>query len=114
MINRIIQSKIYSHHNRTEDLLVARNEIKSSYYFFSYKFCAGDFSNMRRPIFVKFSGMIDIHMNFIRIFLFFETSNITSYIDVFVKFWVSFCPEVFSETVRDINFHFSGIVDEIS
>ena len=82
--------------------------------FFSYKFCAGDFSNMRRPIFVKFSGMIDIHLNFIRIFLFFETSNITSYIDVFVKFWVSFCPEVFSETVRDINFQFSGIVDEIS
>ena len=69
---------------------------------------------MRRPIFVKFSGMIDIHLNFIRIFLFFKTSNITSYIDVFVKFWVSFCPEVFSETVRDINFQFSGIVDEIS
>ena len=36
LINRIIQSKINSHHNRTEDLLVACNEIESSYYYFFF------------------------------------------------------------------------------
>ena len=113
LTNRIIQSKIYSHLKRTEDLLVACNEIESSYYyFFSYRFCARDFSDMRRPIFLKFSWMIDINVNLIVIFLFFVTSNITSDIDVFVDFQGSACPRVFSETTKDINFKFSAIVEE--
>ena len=57
--------------NRTEDLLVARNEIVSSYsYDFSYGFCAEDFSKLVGSIFMKFSGLIDNHKNFIYFFLF--------------------------------------------
>ena len=67
---------------------------------------------MRRPIFLKFSWMIDINVNLIVIFLFFVTSSITSDIDVFVDFQGSACPRVFSETTKDINFKFSTIVEE--
>ena len=57
--------------NQTEDLLVARNEIVSSYYFFfSYRFCAEDFSESGGSIFMKFSGLIDNHKNLIYFFLF--------------------------------------------
>ena len=82
--------------------------------FSSYKFCASDFSNMLQSICVKFSGKIDIYLNFIHIFLFLVTLNITSYIDVFVNFRGSVCPWMFSETIKDISFKFSGIVEDNS
>ena len=61
--------------NRTEDLLVARNEIVSScivsfsLFFFSDQFCAEDFSKSVGLIFMKFSGLIDNHKNLIYFFI---------------------------------------------
>ena len=57
--------------NRTEDLLVASNEIVSSfYYYFSYRFCTAVFSKKVRSISMKFSGLIVNHTNLIRFFCF--------------------------------------------
>ena len=44
---------------KTSSLLATRSNLVLII-FFSYKFCAGDFSNMRRPIFVKEEGTLSI------------------------------------------------------
>ena len=72
--NRIIQSKIYSHLQRTEDLLVACNEIESSYYYYcsSSRFCARDFSETDGSILMKLSGKMCHKMVQMGFFQFFE------------------------------------------
>ena len=56
--------------NRTEDLLVARNEIVSSYYYYFHHFCPADFSEMTRQISLKFTGQTYNDMNLIHFFCF--------------------------------------------
>ena len=65
-----VDDVIFSSKNRTEDLLVARNEIVSSYYYFFPFFCARDFSKTARPISIKFKDVIDSGLNLIGIVLY--------------------------------------------
>jgi hypothetical protein len=67
---------------------------------------------MRVYAFVKFSGMIDIDLKFIGIFVLNLTLIITSDIDVLTSFREAHCPQVFSETIKDMNLKFSAIVKE--
>ena len=84
--------------NRTEDLLVARNEIVSS--FFSYRFCAEDFSELVGSIFMKFSGLIDNHKNLIYFFLFWWRHFRFCEIANFLNFRGSCCPDFSSKTIK--------------
>ena len=70
-----ISIKILSHliKNWTEDPLVDRNEIVSSYYYYFFPFsCKTDFSEMAGRIFLKFSGMIENQNTLRRFFHFFK------------------------------------------
>ena len=104
---------LWLHQNQTEDLLVARNEIVSSYYFFSNGFCTANFSETIQPISVKFSELIDNYKNLIYFFLFlwrhFRFWEIANFLD----FRGSPCPDFFSITVRDRKLKFSAFVDKI-
>ena len=71
MLSKIkVDDVIFHSKNRTEDLLVARNEIVSSYYyyyysFFPYTFCAEDFSAITRSISFKFSVKMPCRLKFV-------------------------------------------------
>ena len=54
--NFLLYRHISSFLNLTEDLLVVRNEISSSYYYYFPHFCPADFSEMTRSISLKFTG----------------------------------------------------------
>ena len=93
--------------NQTEDLLVARNEIVSSYYFFFLL----DFSKMPGRICMKFSGMVYIGLERSKIIFRVMTSLPVRDIDDFLIFRVSFCDAI-SETTQDIFFKFSRMTDK--
>ena len=97
--------------NRTEDLLVARNEIVSSYYSFSYRFCPKDFSETVQSIFVKFSGLTDNQKNLIYFFLFWWRHFRFGIIVIFLIFRGSSGLSYSSLTNRDIWFKFSGMIE---
>ena len=67
--------------------------------FFSYQFCARDFSIKPRLICMNFSGLIENHKNLMANFLFiwrhFRSRNIVD----FVKFRGPRCPELLAKTI---------------
>ena len=100
--------------NQTEDLLVARNEIVSSFYYsFSYGFCTADFSKTVRSISMKFSGLIVNHKNLIHFFLFWWRHFRFWEIAIFRVFRGVRCPDFLSESIRDTKLKFSALVDKV-
>ena len=81
--------------NRTEDLLVARNEIMSSYYYFFFLL---DFSKTTGRIFMIFSGMVYIGLEKSKIIFRVMASLPVGDIDDFLILRVSFCAEMISVT----------------
>ena len=80
---------------------------------FSYGFCAEDFSEMLRPIFMKFSGLIDKNKNLIYFFLFWFRHFRFWEIAIFLVFRGSRCPDFFSETITDRKLKFSAFIENI-
>ena len=96
--------------NWTEDLLVARNEIVSS--FFSYRFCSADFSKTPRSIYMKFSQQIPYDKMLLYFFLSWWRHFRFRNIDDFVTFDRSFCPDRFSKMGKDRHLKFSRMIDK--
>ena len=61
---------------------------------------------------MKFSGMVYIGLERLKIIFRMMTSLPVREIDEFLIFRVSFCSEIFSETTRDIFFKFLQMVDK--
>ena len=59
--------------------------------FSSYNFCAEDFSEMARPIYLKFSEKMYLYLNLIRFFHFFENHFRSRVIALKSKFWGPLC-----------------------
>ena len=79
LIRFVDKSKVIPYSkNRTEDLLVARNEIVSSYYYFFPIFCPQDISKMAGSIYFKFSGVIENDRISRRFFHFFKIDFLSS------------------------------------
>ena len=109
IIIKVMDYVIWEGANRTEDLLVARNEIVSSYYSFFFLL---DFSKTPERIFMKFSGMVYIGPKRPKIIFRVMTSLPVRDINDFLIFRVSFCTEIYSETTQDIFFKFSRMIDK--
>ena len=115
-----IAIKILSHliKNWTEDPLVARNEISSSYYyyysFFLHKFCAEDFSEMVGWICFKFSGMLQDNLKFIPAEGFCENHFRSRVIALLSKFRGPPCPFIFSKTAWARAVKFSVMIEDMS
>ena len=110
-----ITVKFLSHviKNRTEDPLVARNEIASSYYYYySFPlFLSGRFLRDGWTDFLEIFRKDSLHQYLEKLFSFVKNSLPVGKYGRFSVFKKSFCPSVFSETVKDRVMKFSGIKD---
>ena len=71
-----------------------------------------DFSKTPKRIFMKFSGMVYIGLERLKIIFRVMTSLPVRDIDDFPIFRVSFCSGIFSETTQDIFFNFLRMIDK--
>ena len=92
----------------TEDLIVILRFLFLYYYFFFLL----DFSKTPGRIFVKFSGMVYIGLERLKIIFRVMTSLPVRDIDDFLILRVSFCDAISSETTQDILFKFSRMIDK--
>ena len=110
-----ITVKFLSHviKNRTEDPLVARNEIASSYYYYySFPlFLSGRFLRDGWTDFLEIFRKDALNQYLGKFFSFVKNSLPVGKYGRFSVFKKSFCPNVFSETVKDRVMKFSGIKD---